>query len=138
MVFASGRSRLLAPSPRRSPRSVIGIRRQMRKWGCPFRRQLACLGAPHSRLFQHWLRVGILIAVGGEDGSDPLPEPRIQVVVAVVACPTWLHSHTNIVVVSACRQEHRPESEVGHFSAAARDEEVGKICEHQVPSVAAS
>ena len=51
-------------------------------------------------MFQHWLRVGIAIAVGGEDGSDLFPDPHIQVLIAVVACPTWLDNHTNIAAVS--------------------------------------
>ena len=99
-LFASDRSRLSAQSPRRSPRSVIGIRRQMRDWGCPFCRQLGCFGAPRSQLFQRWLCVGILVAIGGEDGSEPFLDPHIQVLITAVACPTWLDNHTSIVAAS--------------------------------------
>ena len=100
-MLASDCSRPLAPSLRRFLRSVIGIWRQMQEWGAPSAGSWHVLPPPSRfRLFQHWLCVGIVIAVGGEDGSEPFLNLRIQVLTAVVACATWLDNYTNTVVVS--------------------------------------
>jgi len=38
--------------------------------------------------------------VGSEGGSEPFPEPHIQLVITVVACATWFDNHTKMVVVT--------------------------------------
>ena len=68
--------------------------------GVPLPQAIGMFLGPRSRLFQHWLCVGILIAVGGEGGSEPFPDPHIRVLITAVACATWLDNHTSIVAAS--------------------------------------